>query len=39
MKVSGIIGSPKKNGNVDLLVSEVLKGANRQGAKTYKNLS
>jgi len=36
MKVSGIIGSPKKNGNVDLLVSEVLKGANRQGAKTYK---
>jgi len=36
MKVCGIIGSPKKNGNVDLLVSQVLKGAGNQGAKTHK---
>jgi multimeric flavodoxin WrbA len=36
MKVFGIVGSPKKNGNVDLLVSQVLKGASSQGAKTYK---
>lgn len=36
MKVCGIVGSPKKNGNVDLLVSEVLKGARSQGAKTSK---
>ena len=36
MKVCGIIGSPNKNGNVDLLVSQVLKGANSQGAKTCK---
>jgi hypothetical protein len=27
MKVFGIVGSPDKNGNVDLLVSQVLKGA------------
>jgi multimeric flavodoxin WrbA len=36
MKVCGIVGSPKKNGNVDLLVSQVLKGASNQGAKTHK---
>jgi multimeric flavodoxin WrbA len=36
MKACGIIGSPKKNGNVDLLVSQVLKGASSQGAKTQK---
>jgi len=36
MKVCGIVGSPKKNGNVDLLVSQVLKGATSQGAKTQK---
>ncbi len=36
MKVCGIVGSPKKNGNVDLLVSQVLKGASSQGAKTEK---
>ena len=36
MNVCGIIGSPKKNGNVDLLVSQVLKGASDQGAKTRK---
>jgi multimeric flavodoxin WrbA len=36
MNVCGIVGSPKKNGNVDLLVSQVLKGARSQGAKTHK---
>jgi len=36
MKGCGIVGSPKKKGNVDLLVSEVLKGAGSQGAETYK---
>lgn len=36
MKVCGIVGSPKKNGNVDLLVSQVLTGAGSQGAKTHK---
>ena len=36
MLVWGIIGSPKKNGNVDLLVSEVLRGAHSQGAETKK---
>jgi multimeric flavodoxin WrbA len=36
MYVCGIIGSPKKNGNADLLVSQVLKGASSQGAKTHK---
>jgi multimeric flavodoxin WrbA len=36
MKVCGIIGSPCKNGNVDLLVSQVLKGAASQGGETSK---
>ena len=36
MKVCGIIGSPRKNGNVDLLVSEVLRGARSKGARTRK---
>jgi multimeric flavodoxin WrbA len=36
MNVCGIVGSPKKNGNVDILVSQVLKGASSQGAKTHK---
>jgi multimeric flavodoxin WrbA len=36
MLVSGIVGSPKKNGNVDLLISEVLRGASNQGAQTHK---
>jgi multimeric flavodoxin WrbA len=36
MKVFGIVGSPDKNGNVDLLVSQVLKGASSQQAKTLK---
>jgi multimeric flavodoxin WrbA len=34
--VCGIIGSPCKNGNVDLIVSEVLKGAASNGADTCK---
>ena len=36
MKVCGIVGSPKKNGNVDILVSQVLKGTGLLGAKTGK---
>ena len=36
VKVCGIVGSPKKTGNVDLLVSQVLKGASSQGAETEK---
>jgi multimeric flavodoxin WrbA len=36
VKVCGIVGSPKKNGNVDLLVSQVLKGAQSRGAETSK---
>ncbi|MGA2766690.1 MAG: flavodoxin family protein [Candidatus Bathyarchaeia archaeon] len=36
MKACGIIGSPCKNGNVDVLVSQVLKGAASQGAETSK---
>ena len=36
MKVRGIVGSPCKNGSVDLLVSEVLKGAASKGAETCK---
>jgi multimeric flavodoxin WrbA len=36
MRVCGIVGSPKKNGNVDLLVSQVLKGASSRGAETSK---
>lgn len=34
MKICGIVGSPIKNGNVDLLVSQVLKGASSQGVET-----
>ncbi len=36
MEVFGIVGSPKKGGNVDLLVSKVLEGANSRGAETHK---
>lgn len=36
MKICGIVGSPCKNGNVDLLVSQVLEGAASQGAETCK---
>ncbi|MBN1536630.1 MAG: flavodoxin family protein [Anaerolineales bacterium] len=35
MKICGIVGSPNKSGNVDLLVSQVLKGASSKGAKVY----
>lgn len=35
-KICGIVGSPKKNGNVDLLVSQVLDGASTQGVDTCK---
>ena len=34
MKVLGISGSPIKNGNVDILIKQVLKGAGSKGAKT-----
>jgi multimeric flavodoxin WrbA len=36
VKVCGIVGSPKKKGNVDILVSQVLKGAESRGATTEK---
>lgn len=36
LKICGIIGSPNKNSNVDLLVSQILKGASSQAAKTQK---
>ena len=36
MKVCGIVGSPVKSGNVDLLVSQVLKGTSSQRAKTSR---
>jgi len=36
MKICGFVGSPKKNGNVDLLVSQVLKGASSRGAEICK---
>ena len=34
MKVLGIIGSPRKKGNTDILVSEILKGVGRSGSRT-----
>ena len=36
MKMCGIVGSPRKRGNVDLLVSQVLKGAGSQGFEVSK---
>lgn len=33
-KILGIIGSPRKNGNTHLLVAEILKGAQQEGALT-----
>jgi multimeric flavodoxin WrbA len=36
VKGYGIVGSPKKNGNVDLLVSRVLEGIKSRGAETEK---
>jgi multimeric flavodoxin WrbA len=35
-KILGIVGSPRKGGNTDLLVDEVLKGAKEIGAETEK---
>ena len=35
-KILGIMGSPRKGGNTDVLVSEMLKGAKKEGAKTNK---
>ncbi|MBS3918533.1 MAG: flavodoxin family protein [Deltaproteobacteria bacterium] len=34
MKVLGIFGSPRRGGNTEVLLEEVLKGAEREGAKT-----
>ena len=36
VEICGLVGSPNKNGNVDLLVSRVLQGARSQGAETQK---
>jgi multimeric flavodoxin WrbA len=36
MEVCAFVGSPKKNGSVDLLVSQVLSGARSRGAETRK---
>lgn len=36
MQVLGIVGSPRKGGNTDILVSEILAGAKEKGAKTKK---
>jgi len=36
LRILGIVGSPRKNGNVDLLVSEILNGAASKGAETCK---
>jgi multimeric flavodoxin WrbA len=35
-KVLGIVGSPRRGGNTDLLVDEILKGARVSGAETEK---
>jgi len=35
-KVLGIIGSPRKNGNTDIMVTEALKAATENGAETEK---
>lgn len=34
MKVIGFVGSPRKNGNTDFLVQQILKGAAEEGAET-----
>lgn len=36
MRICGIVGSPVKNSNVDILVSEVLRGARSTGARIRK---
>ncbi len=33
-KILGIIGSPRKKGNTDILVNKILEGAEKEGAKT-----
>lgn len=33
-KILGVVGSPRKNGNTDILVSKVLEGASSEGAAT-----
>jgi multimeric flavodoxin WrbA len=38
MRVLGIVGSPRKNGNTDILVEESLRGAASAGAETEKVL-
>ena len=34
MKIIGLVGSPRKNGNTDVLVQKVLDGAKEQGSET-----
>lgn len=34
MKIIGFVGSPRKNGNTDFLVQQILKGAAEEGAET-----
>ena len=34
MRVLGISGSPRRGGNTDLLLAEVMKGAESKGAET-----
>jgi multimeric flavodoxin WrbA len=36
MKVLGVVGSPRKGGNTDILVDEMLRGARDKGAKVDK---
>jgi multimeric flavodoxin WrbA len=36
MKVCGFVGSPRKHGNVDLLMPQILKGAESRGAEASK---
>ncbi|MFX0183742.1 MAG: flavodoxin family protein [Candidatus Hodarchaeota archaeon] len=37
-KILGIVGSPRRGGNTDILVDEILKGAKESGAETEKIL-
>ncbi|MDF2876676.1 MAG: NADPH-dependent reductase [Sporomusa sp.] len=34
MKIIGLVGSPRKNGNTDVLVQKALEGAKAQGRET-----
>lgn len=36
MKVLGVVGSPRKEGNTDILVEETLRGAKEAGRETEK---